>query len=136
MLRVCKKKTLLMTAVVMTVLLTVTGCGASKGEVTAVTIDKDGHVSNVIYEQFDKEYYDLQELSDMATQEVSEYNSEYLEPRITLDKVEAIDEGSFARVSMKYDSAEDFSNFNDEDLFYGTIEEALAAGYKVSGQKH
>ena len=113
-------------------LLNVTGCGQSGKEVTTITIDKDGHVSNVIYEQFDKEYYDLQELSDMAALEVSEYNSEYISEKIAIDKVETIDDGSFAKVSMKYESAADFSNFNDEDLFYGTIEEAKAAGYRIS----
>ena len=128
------KKTLLLTAASSMALMAMTGCGESGKEVTTITIDKDGHVSNVIYEQFDKEYYDLQELSDMAAEEVSEYNSEYISQKITLDKVEAIDDGSFARVSMKYESATDFSNFNDEDLFFGTIEEAEAAGYKVSGE--
>jgi hypothetical protein len=115
------------------VALTLTGCGGDKtSEVTAVSIDKDGHVSNVIYEQFDKDYYDLEELSKMAEDELEEYNSEYLTPKITLDKVESVEDGDYVRVSMNYDSASDYSNFNEETLFYGTIEEAEAAGYKVS----
>ncbi len=115
------------------VALTLAGCGGDKiSEVTAVTIDKDGHVSNVIYEQFDKDYYDLEELSKMAEEELEEYNSEYMTPKITLDKVEAVEDGTYVRMSMNYDSASDYSNFNEETLFYGTIEEAEAAGYKVS----
>lgn len=115
-------------------LLTLTGCGSGSMEVSSVTIDKEGHISNVIYEAFDKEYYSLEELSDMASKEVSEYNSEYISPKIALDKVETVDDGSFARVSMNYDSASDFSNFNDESLFYGTIEEAENAGFTVSAE--
>ena len=130
--RSCIRKTLLMTFAAATALLTMTGCGGRNAEVTAVTIDKNGHVSNVIYEEFDKDYYDVTELSDMASREVSEYNAEYISPKITLGEVELIDDGSFVRVSMNYDSATDFSNFNEENLFYGTLEEAEAAGYRVS----
>ncbi len=119
--------------VVSAVLLTMTGCGDKAEDVTSVTIDKNGHVSNVIYEQFDKDYYDLKELSDMAEQEVSEYNAEYITPKITLDKVESVRDGSFVRVQMNYDSTSDFSNFNEETLFYGTIEEVQSEGYKISG---
>ncbi len=128
------RKTLLMTAVASLALLTMTGCGGRGAELTAITIDKDGHVSNVIYEEFNKDYYDVEELSDMASKEVSEYNTEYISPKIALDGVESVGDGTRVRVSMKYDSAADFSNFNDETLFYGTIEEAEAAGYKVSGE--
>ena len=132
--KVCAKKTLLMTVAAATALLTMTGCGEKSREVTTVTIDKEGHISNVIYEEFDKDYYDAGELSDMASKEISEYNAEYISPKITLDGVEVKEENSFAKVAMTYDSASDFSNFNDENLFYGTIEEAQAAGYRVSDE--
>ena len=130
----CYKKTLLMTVAATTALLTMTGCGEKSREVTSVTIDKEGHISNVIYEEFDKDYYDVNELSDMASKEISEYNAEYIDPRITLEGVEVTEESSLARVSMTYENSTDFSNFNDEDLFYGTIGEALEAGYQVSSE--
>ncbi|MBE5827739.1 MAG: hypothetical protein E7307_14040 [Butyrivibrio sp.] len=128
------KKTLVQALAMAMALLTMTGCGQGANEVSSVTIDKDGHISNVIYETFDKEYYSLEELSEMASKEVSEYNSEYISPKISLDKVETVDDGAFVKLSMNYDSASDFSNFNDESLFYGTLEEAEAAGYRMSGE--
>lgn len=107
------------------------GCGEKSPEVTAVSIDKDGKVSNVIYEEFGIQY-DIQELSNMASSEVAEYNSEYSEPKITLDTVELTEDGSFAKVAMSYDSATDYAYYNQETLFYGTVQEAIDAGYQVS----
>ena len=108
-----------------------TGCGEQKPEVTSVTIDKNGKVSNVIIEEFGIQY-DINELLDMAASEISEYNSEYPEPKITLDTVEKIDEGSFVKVAMSYAGTADFAYYNQSTLFYGTVQEAIDAGYKVS----
>ena len=108
-----------------------TGCGQKAPEVTAVTIDKDGKVSNVIIEEFGIQY-DINELSEMAATEISEYNAEYPEPKITLDTVEKIDEGSFAKVAMSYEGAADYAYYNQCTLFYGTVQEAIDAGFKVS----
>jgi hypothetical protein len=127
------KKRLMPVLVISTVFLTMAGCGGGKNETTAVTIDKDGHVSNVIYEQFDKEYYDVEELSEMAREEVDQYNSQFITPKITLGDVQAAGDGDYVKVSMSYDSASDYSDFNEETLFYGTIEEARSKGYKISG---
>lgn len=107
------------------------GCGEKSPEVTAVTIAKDGRVSNVIYEEFGIQY-DINELSDMATREISQYNMEYSEPKITLDAVETVDEGAFAKVAMSYESAADYAYYNQVNLFYGTVQEAIDAGYQIS----
>ena len=117
-------------AILLTALLT--ACGEKSPEVTSVSIDKDGAVTNVIYEEFDKDYYDVSELESMVGSEIDSYNSEFISPRITLDGVELIDDGAFVKVSMTFKDASDFSSFNEEKVFYGTIEEAIDAGYEVS----
>lgn len=117
-------------AILLTALLT--ACGEKSPEVTSVSIDKDGAVTNVIYEEFDKDYYDVSELESMVGSEIDSYNSEFISPRITLDGVELIDDSAFVKVSMTFKDASDFSSFNEEKVFYGTIEEAIDAGYEVS----
>ncbi len=110
------------------------GCGQRDENVTSVTVDKEGKVTYLIYEEFGNDYYDLQELSDMAAREISEYNSEYISEKTTLESIEKVeqDNGSYVKMVMSFDSSEDFTNFNQESLFYGTVEEARDKGYLVS----
>ncbi len=109
------------------------GCGASKEETTRIIIDKDGGIKHVMYESFDKDYYNLTELSDMAAEEISYYNSEYISPKISLEDAEMSEDGESVKLVMNYASALDYSHFNQTALFYGTVKEALDKGFDVSG---
>ena len=109
-----------------------TACGTSSPEATSIEIDKEGAVTNVIYEEFKEDYLSVDELKGMASSEIEAYNSEYISPRITLDGVELDEDGGFVKLSMTFKSAEDFSNFNEETVFYGTLEEARQSGYSIS----
>ncbi len=109
-----------------------TACGTSSPEVTTIEIDKEGAVTSVIYEEFKEDYLSVDELKGMADSEIEAYNSEYISPRITLGEVELDEEGGFVKLSMTFKSAEDFSNFNEETVFYGTLEEARQSGYSIS----
>ncbi len=126
------RKMLVMTFALTLALLSMTGCGEAKTGITSVVIDKEGKVTHEIYEKFDRDYYDLQGLSDMAAQEISEYNVEYDTPKVTLGKAELIEDDKVARLSMVYESASDYSHFNQVSLFYGTVQEAIDRGYEVS----
>ena len=126
------KKTLSMALLAATALFTLSACGGGKDETTSVEIDKNGRVTNVIYEPFDQEYYDIQELSDMAASEISEYNVEYSNEKVSLEKAELVEDDSFAKLTMNYTSASDYSHFNQVSLFYGTVEEAMDKGYTIS----
>ncbi len=114
--------------------LTASGCGQQKENVTTMTIDAEGKVSYVIYEDFSEDYYDVSELSDMAEKEIAEYNSEYISEKIALLGTEVVEneEQSRVKLEMTFDSYSDFSNFNQESLFYGTVKEARELGYKIS----
>ena len=70
-----KKKALTVVAVSFT-MLTCMGCGAETVGVSTVSVDKEGKVSSVLYEDFDKDYYSLDELKSMADDEIAGYNSE------------------------------------------------------------
>ena len=121
-------------AVLMLGAVILTGCGQKESTVSTISIDKDGRISYLIYEDFSKDYYDLKELSDMASAEISEYNSEYISEKIKLESVESVekDDSSFVKMVMDFDSADDFTVFNEESLFYGTVEEARQNGFTVS----
>jgi hypothetical protein len=110
------------------------GCGKEEEKVSSISIDKEGKISNVIYEEFNRDYYSADELKVMTENELFGYNTEYDNPKISLEEVEVVeeDESSFAKVSMNYAAASDYAYYNQVTLFYGTVEEAKEAGYKVS----
>lgn len=110
------------------------GCGEAAAESSTITIDKDGRISYVIFEDFEQDYYDSDELKSMAEREIDEYNAGYDEARVTLEDTKLIesDDNRRVRLTMSFSSCEDFSNFNREELFYGTVQEAGLKGYDVS----
>jgi len=113
------------------------GCGQAKVpdkvEVSTLAIAGDGTVTSYLVDVFDKEYYDISELTSMAISEAAEYNTEKQSDKtvpVTVDKIEALKDGSQKIVvTYKYDSTDTFSDFNGSILFYGTVQEALDAGY-------
>ncbi len=108
------------------------GCGAKKSPETKLTINKDGMISSVIVESFGEDYYDLSELEDMANDEISYYNSEYTDPRISLDESGILEDGR-ATLTMNFSNYIDFAHFNQVTFFYGTVAEASDKGFSVSG---
>ncbi len=107
------------------------GCGSEDSRETRITIDKDGVITSTIYDDFLEEYYDISELEDMATREISYYNSEYDSPKITLSDSKATDDGE-VMLSMQFDSYVDYSHFNQVTFFYGTLADAKESGFTIS----
>ncbi len=110
------------------------GCGKSAETNTFLSIDKEGVVTSTIYEPFEQDYYDISELSDMASDEISYYNSEYISPKITLTEAQLLEDESMAKLVMTFDSSSDYSHFNQTLLFYGTVQEAVENGYELSAK--
>lgn len=125
-----KRIALLMAGTLLAALLT--ACGSEPVEVTTIEIDKEGALTSVIYDEFSEDYLSVDELSEMATREIEAYNSEYLSERVSLGDVEYDKGDKFVKFSMNFKSAEDFSNFNQETVFYGTLGDARDAGYTIS----
>ncbi len=123
--------------VCMLAMLLLAGCGAAKVpevvDVTTLVVSGDGAVTSYLVDVFDKEYYKLSDLTEMATKEVADFNSEVQTGEtvpVMVDKVEALEDGSNkVVVTHKYDSAESYEQFNEGVLFYGTVNEAVEAGY-------
>ena len=108
------------------------GCGEKKITETKLSINKDGSINNVIFDDFGEEYYELSELEDMAADEISYYNSEYDSPRISLEESTLSEDGKVS-LSMNFSNYIDFAHFNQVTFFYGTVSEATDKGFSVSG---
>lgn len=120
--------------------LMMTGCGGARVPDTIdnpmISIEKSGEVTEYLVGEFStKEYYSISELSSMAAEEAAQYNTANQSGTVTpvkMEKVEALEDGS-GRVCIvyRYDSAESYTGFNEAELFYGTVGEAVSQGYSI-----
>ncbi len=110
-----------------------TACGMlSKTEETTVKFEKDGVVVNTIVEAFDEKRYDVDDLQDMVMKEVAAFNATSDAKGITVDKIEV--KNGHVELVMTYSSAGQYSEFNGNILFYGTVQEAVDAGLNLDIQ--
>lgn len=119
----------------------VLGLGGCAGQEKALTADTDtiilqekGDVVGYITQEFDENRYSYEQLQQMMDSEITSYCSQTSEGAVVLDKSELSEEGVLT-VVMTYGSAQDYAAFNRETFFYGTIEEAVLAGYDLQELK-
>lgn len=119
-------------------LLVLTACGGAslpeKIEKTTIAIDAKGAVTTYLVESFDKDYYDISELTSMAVEDAAAFNTEAKSGEgvpVTVEKVELLENGTDARITYRFDTAESYSEYMEGTLFYGTVSEALLAGYHL-----
>lgn len=111
------------------------GCGQTgipeNVQEPTLAVSKEGQVTACMVGEFDRSYYDLDELKNMAVAEAAAYGGSLGEVApVRVESVEAADDGS-NRVVVTYifNSTESFQGFTGDYLFYGTVAEALALGY-------
>ena len=92
-----------------------------------VYVQKKGKVICAAVSDFDKEYYDEQELEKYVEERVQAYQQEHGKNSVVIDSFAV--EGGVAKLYMKYKDCENYQDFNDVTLFSGTVPQALAAGY-------
>lgn len=112
------------------------GCGQTSvpDEISepSLVIGSDGGVTAYLVGEFDKSYYDLSELTVMAREEAAEFGrpSQDGTMPVMLENVEAVQDGSGrVVVAYRFDGTASYKAFLGNELFYGTVEEALAQGY-------
>lgn len=110
--------------------LSLLGCGDDSGLQSMVKLDKNGQVTGIIVEEFDKSYYDIAELEEMIRLEIAEYNMEAGSECITLESIEVID--GMVRAEFLYNTYADYAAFNETDFFVGTVDEAAALGINLN----
>lgn len=99
-------------------------------EESSVSLSQDGAVRSTIVENFDKSYYDKDELQQMILEEAVSYNRELGKDAVSVDKVSV--ENGVARVEMTYADWEAYAAFNDGVFFLGSVLEAQEAGYDLN----
>ena len=106
------------------------GCGQEKvPEVSSVSIGKDGAIVHQIVGDFEENYYEIGGLQTLASDRVAEYCADNGEDSVTLTSVEEKD-GKIL-IQLGYATDQDYSNFNNRDLFVGTLTEAFTQGYPL-----
>lgn len=76
-----------------------------------ILIKSDGEIRAAIVEKFDKDYYDLSELSEFVKKEVDSYNNKVGEEEVLIDDV--VIKGNRAIVILTYSGMEHYSGFNN-----------------------
>ena len=109
--------------------LSLSACAGRKEE-SSISLLKDGAVKATIVEDFDKSYYDKDELQQMVLEEVVSYNRSFGEGVISVDKVSV--EDGIARVEMTYADSAAYAAFNDGAFFLGSVSDAQEAGYDLN----
>lgn len=142
-----KRKHMAMIILLLSVFLTMAGC--SKKSDTYSTEYKDGYMRvyhdgkiNATYvEDFDEDVYSEDKLKDMVNKEIAEFNENYsADNGMSLEDFEVKDDE--AKVKFAFKTVEDYILYNEKyvnsdkviKMFIGTYDDAVSAGYKVSGK--
>ncbi len=88
---------------------------------------KKGAVVQVLVSDFDKDYYDKDELMQYIENAVMDFQQVRGEESMFLRSCEV--EDKTVRVRLDFATSKDYSLFNEQTLFCGTIAEALEEGY-------
>lgn len=123
-----------------------TGCGTGKNANVPITsntleVTADGHLIAYIVEDFDKDYYDINELKTMVDKEVAAYNqakatlvNEAGQLPITVNSVMMAENGSKkAVVALNFANAVAYTDYMGVEAFYGTVTQAIEKGYVLDG---
>lgn len=95
-----------------------------------VEFTRKGALTVTYVESFDKSYYDETELQTQIDSEIAAYNEENGD-HVSQESL-TVEDGK-ATLVMHYDAASDYQSFNDQEMFWGTLQEAEDAGYDLSG---
>lgn len=120
-----------LTLAALLLLFSLTACGEKEAVKEAgLAIAKDGTVTCVLRDSFEKEFYDLKDLEDMIRLEISTYNQMKGGQAIDLESLELI--GSDCVAVIKYKSYEDYAQFGEVPFFAGTVNEAAETGIDLN----
>lgn len=108
------------------VIMLAAGCSDAQEDKNTVYLKKDGTVTGTIIEDFSQSYYDSAELENLIKTNTEEYNKD--SEKVKFNKLEV--KNDTARLVMNYDTAQDYSDFNEVVLFSGSISDAKNGGYE------
>ena len=90
------------------------GCGGSVPKESTIAVDKKGKITDTIVEEFDKDFYDSEELQGEIESELAEYNKNYATDHITMKKFEVKD--GTATLQLVFDGSEYYEDYTETTL--------------------
>lgn len=124
------QRTVIMILMIITVVYVMTGCGkvnASPSDMDTISVMKDGNIVQTIVDEFDRSLYSADELSAMTQDKIDLYSEE--DGDIVCESVEENDNMIIVKISYK--TGEAYTDFNDKELYFGTVSDASSSGYSV-----
>ena len=100
-----------------------------------LVVEKDGKVTSYLVNTFDKDFYNLDGLTQMVEEEAEEFNATHTEATenpMNVKTVQALGDGALVQVVQEFADTDSYAEYNEQDLFYGTRVEALAQGLTVN----
>lgn len=123
-----KTRRVLLAAAALSLLLS--GCVvANDVDTTTVVIKKDGTVEENIITDFDKDYYSVDGLEQMLSEQIRTYNQTAGADTVKLDSVEEKEGENRVKAKIIYSGGEDYSRIHNQVFFSGTVSDAYNAGY-------
>lgn len=119
-------------------LLFLSGCGSvslpETIDKTTISVHEDGTVTAYLVADFDREYYDISELTSMAVEDAAAYNTKLQSGEkvpVSVEQVEMLENGADVKIHYQFDSAGTYEDYMEGVLFYGTAAEAAAEGFDL-----
>ena len=100
---------------------------------TTLGINTDGSVLEVVVEDFDKDYYDLDELRETIESDIADYNGsgDADDKDAPIKLLDVAMEGSSVRTRTTYAGTNDYGRFTREPLYYGTVRQSGFSGFEM-----
>ena len=105
------------------------GCKGALPEDDTISVDKKGRVTSTIVEEFDKEFYDAEELEGEIDEELAKYNQNFAADHIRKEAFK-VEDGT-ASLQLVFDEWKYYSDYTGLTLFAGTVSEAEEEGYDL-----
>ncbi|MDO4522760.1 MAG: hypothetical protein Q4B57_06395 [Eubacteriales bacterium] len=112
--------------------LLLTGCGGRfSPEITGVSVDKKGKVTQVVRENFQEANYSEADLSQQIKSAVDNYNAGQGDKRVKAGELTV--KSGVAQLRIHYETASDYEKFNHVGFYVGQITGAIQQGYAFEG---
>jgi len=141
-----RRKTIAVLTALGACVLALAGCSEETTEepirASTIVLAADGSFTQCRVEDFEREDYQLSELDSMIRQEVQDYVGGVAEggQPVTVEQVSSLEENNArVMVALRFAGSEVYKDYRAQvdqqpcELFYGTVQEAQAAGYDLAG---
>ena len=113
----------------------IAGCGSgtdtSDLDMSSVEIKKDGTITSIVIDDFSEDYYNVDELKEMAEDEINTFNMSNGEGSAELVSVSQKDDK--VKMVTSFSNTESYAHFNYETLMYIPYGELSEAGQALTG---